>query len=81
MKLLKAIFQNALLLATLATIVAGAILVAYADREAVDGRRLHGRALQADQGVPPHLIAAAGSRKGGDAMREADDGKPPGMAS
>ena len=80
-KLLKAIFQNALLLATLATIVAGAILVAYADREAVDGRRIQSRALQADEGVPRHWVAAVGSRKGGGAMREADEGKPPGMAS
>jgi hypothetical protein len=81
MKLLKVIFQNALLLATLATIVAGGILVAYADREAVDNRRVQGLALQADEGVPPHLIAAGGSRRGGGTMREADEGKPPGMAS
>lgn len=80
MKLLKAIFQNALLLATIVTITAGAILVAYGDRQPPDSRKVQGVALQADEGVPLNLIAAAG-RKGGAAMREADEGTPPGMAS
>lgn len=80
MKLLKAIFQNALLLATIVTITAGAILVAYGDRQPPDARKAHSVALQADEGVPLNLIAAAGGRKGS-AMREADEGRPPGMAS
>ena len=81
MKLLKAIFQNALLLATIVTVIAGAILVAYSDRQAVDARRVQGAALQADEGVPLNLIAAAGGRKGSASTREADEGRPPGMAS
>jgi hypothetical protein len=80
MKLLKAIFQNALLLATIVTITAGAILMAYGDRPPAAGHRVQGVALQPDQGVPPNLIAAAG-RKESAPMREADEGKPPGMAS
>jgi hypothetical protein len=79
MKLLKTIFQNALILATLVTMGAGAILVSYADREAVDARKGQGIALEADEGVPPNLIAATNSRRS--APREADEGMPPGMAT
>ena len=79
MKLLRAIFQNALILATLVTMVAGAILVTYADRQAADSRKAQGVALQADEGVPLNLIAATNARREA-AQREADEGKPPGMA-
>ncbi len=81
MKLLKTIFQNALILATLVTMGAGAILVSYADREAVDARKGQGTALEADEGVPPNLIAATTARRGSGAPREADEGMPPGMAA
>jgi len=77
MKLLKAIFQNALILATLVTGVAGAILVTYADRQGVDSHKAQGVALQPDEGVPPNLIATNNERP---TPREADEGKPPGMA-
>jgi hypothetical protein len=80
MKLLKKIFQNALVLATLATVGAGAILVAHADREAVEARKGAGVALKADEDVPLNLIAASG-RRGSGTARQADEGKPPGMAS
>jgi hypothetical protein len=79
MKLLKTIFQNALILATLVTMGAGALLVSYADRGAVDARKGQGAALEADEGVPPNLIAATTARRS--APREADEGMPPGMAS
>jgi hypothetical protein len=81
MKLLKAIFQNALLLATIVTITAGAILVVYGDRPPADASKAQGASLQPDEGVPPNLIAAAGGRKGAASSREADEGRPPGMAS
>ena len=82
MKMLKSIFQNALILATLLTMVAGAILVAYADRQSVDARKAQGGALQADEGVPQNLVAASGARRGGSGMsKEADEGKPPGIAA
>ncbi len=81
MKLLKAIFQNALLLATIVIITAGAILIAYGDRQPAGAAKVQGVALQADEGVPLNLIAAAGGRKGSASTREADEGKPPGMAS
>ena len=82
MKMLKSIFQNALILATLLTMVAGAILVAYADRQSVDARKAQGVALQADEGVPQNLVAASGARRGGSGMsKEADEGKPPGIAA
>lgn len=81
MKLLKAIFQNALLLATIVTVTAGAILMVYGDRPPAGDAKVQGVALQPDEGVPPNLIAVAGSRKANASMREADEGKPPGMAS
>ena len=81
MKLLKTIFQNALILATLVTMGAGAILVSYADRDAVDARKGSGIALKADEGVPHNLIAATTARRGSSAPREADEGMPPGMAA
>ena len=81
MKLLRAIFQNALLLATIVTITAGAILVVYGERQPADVPKAPGAALQADEGLPPNLIAAADARKGSASMREADEGRPPGMAS
>ena len=61
MKILKAIFGNALILATLVTVLAGTVLVAYADsKSGAEGQvsartagQVLGTVLKADEGTPP----------------------------
>ena len=66
MKILKAIFGNALIAATLVTVLAGTVLVAYADSNpGAEGQvsaraegQVSGTALKADEGTPPGKITA-----------------------
>jgi len=82
MKLLKTIFSNALVLATLVTALAGAILVSYTDTSQPQGRapEMASRAARADDRMPYDRIApTAVGRAGASSAPEAVEGAPPVM--
>jgi hypothetical protein len=58
MKILKAIFGNALVLAMAVTILAGTVLVAYADRKPGPEDEVRGLSPRAGEGTPTAPAAA-----------------------
>lgn len=79
MKLLKTILSNALVLATLVTVLAGTILVSYTGNTSRPEERVREMASRADDRMPYDRIAPTAVGRGGAFSPEADEVAPPVM--